>query len=710
MQRRDVDTRRIVGRRAVLALLVGAALCPSPTARAQGGRVAAPLTTVLAGRRPSDGLRHRLGGYLAELLDADAAGDARRYWQAANNGEAVFDAQGRIELQLHLRAGVLPAAIDDARLRRIGGAVGVRGLDLVNVWIPLQEVPALLRLLDAEILGARLPWRPTVLGAGKAISKGADQVAPPELRTCTGNDGKGATVVVLDTGFEKWKESRAAGELPGGPETAEETGGTHGTMCAQVVADVAPGATILPVPTQSFAGVQQLVQEIEAGNPKGIAVISHSVIWFGQSFGRHEGPICAVTDRVRKRGVAWVNASGNSGGGGFWTGVWTDANKDNHQDFGKDGALLRFRHHGGEIKLVLDWDDYKPRETNLDLALYVETGSGLELVSESNQQQGLFVPPVETITVPKAAGGIYAAVVTGKKTRPDLRLRIVSLGGGSDSLSVWHNAGNVYDPASCDGVLTVGALPAGNWDKGILASYSSYGPTVDGRQKPEVVAPTQVDTSLGSFGGTSAACPHAAGAVALAVAMTTTTPVEIADAIRDAAQPIGPNVPHPAWGWGRVVLDKGLSGWQCEAGSLELGCVTACGSQGMTSCDATCRFGACEPPVETCAAAGAAGPGNGVDEDCDGLTDEGCVLDDGDADAATEETTTGDADETGAIDAPADVATDADAPSTRPSVRADGGCSASPSRGPAGAAPLWTLLGLGGAATLWRRRLRIQRT
>ena len=44
-------------------------------------------------------------------------------------------------------------------------------------------------------------------------------------------------------------------------------------------------------------------------------------------------------------------------------------------------------------------------------------------------------------------------------------------------------------------------------------------------------------------------------------------------------------------------------------------CTTSCGSTGSRSCDASCRFGACTPPGEVC---------NGVDDDCDGVCDEGC--------------------------------------------------------------------------------------
>ena len=52
-----------------------------------------------------------------------------------------------------------------------------------------------------------------------------------------------------------------------------------------------------------------------------------------------------------------------------------------------------------------------------------------------------------------------------------------------------------------------------------LASYSSQGPTDDGRTKPDLVAPTSVSTaSFDSepFLGTSAAVPHVTGVAALA--------------------------------------------------------------------------------------------------------------------------------------------------------------------------------------------------
>ncbi len=54
-------------------------------------------------------------------------------------------------------------------------------------------------------------------------------------------------------------------------------------------------------------------------------------------------------------------------------------------------------------------------------------------------------------------------------------------------------------------------------------------------------------------------------------------------------------------------------GWSCAAGSSGP-CTASCGSTGMQICGSDCSPGACTPPAETC---------NGVDDDCDGTTDDG---------------------------------------------------------------------------------------
>lgn len=50
----------------------------------------------------------------------------------------------------------------------------------------------------------------------------------------------------------------------------------------------------------------------------------------------------------------------------------------------------------------------------------------------------------------------------------------------------------------------------------------------------------------------------------------------------------------------------------CAAGAI-IECTTSCGSTGHQRCDDACTLGACEPPAERC--------DNGVDDDCDGVID-----------------------------------------------------------------------------------------
>ncbi len=90
---------------------------------------------------------------------------------------------------------------------------------------------------------------------------------------------------------------------------------------------------------------------------------------------------------------------------------------------------------------------------------------------------------------------------------------IVVASAGNSGSSSWHFIGA---PADADSILTVGAVDAyGNY-----ASFSSTGPTYDGRVKPNVVAQGQSTTIIDAGGnvsagnGTSFSCPVIAGLTA----------------------------------------------------------------------------------------------------------------------------------------------------------------------------------------------------
>jgi hypothetical protein len=113
--------------------------------------------------------------------------------------------------------------------------------------------------------------------------------------------------------------------------------------------------------------------------------------------------------------------------------------------------------------------------------------------------------------------------------------------------------GTVSSPSCARGVISVGATDKN--DK--VSSSSSRGPTSIGTVKPDVVAPgigiksTSIGGGYKSLSGTSIACPHVTGTVALLLQMHPNwTPYEIKMALRNTAKDLGYSL--TAQGYGRI--------------------------------------------------------------------------------------------------------------------------------------------------------------
>ena len=129
---------------------------------------------------------------------------------------------------------------------------------------------------------------------------------------------------------------------------------------------------------------------------------------------------------------------------------------------------------------------------------------------------------------------------------------------------VVNSAGNGgFDPARntlgapADGrrVLAIGAVDR----DGVRAPFSSVGPTIDGRIKPDVAAPglrakvarPTSDDSYAFASGTSFSCPLIAGVVALLLeAHPTYTVDDVLFALRSTASQAG--APDNLLGWGLI--------------------------------------------------------------------------------------------------------------------------------------------------------------
>lgn len=109
---------------------------------------------------------------------------------------------------------------------------------------------------------------------------------------------------------------------------------------------------------------------------------------------------------------------------------------------------------------------------------------------------------------------------------------------------------SLLTPADADSVITVGAVDS----LGAVASFSSRGPTADGRIKPELMAPgvavpVLAPTGFSRSDGTSYSAPLVAGTVAL---LKEVHPTLSANAIREALLNSGSNreTPDTIQGWG----------------------------------------------------------------------------------------------------------------------------------------------------------------
>ena len=129
---------------------------------------------------------------------------------------------------------------------------------------------------------------------------------------------------------------------------------------------------------------------------------------------------------------------------------------------------------------------------------------------------------------------------------------VVVVAAGNERNTAWHYIGA---PADGDSVISVGAVTS----SGIIAGFSSAGPTFDGRIKPEVVAmgvgvrcANPYDPhGYRNLSGTSFACPLTAGVAALLLqAHPTWTPMQVREALMMTADRA--DNPDNLYGWGLI--------------------------------------------------------------------------------------------------------------------------------------------------------------
>ncbi|WP_217923206.1 S8 family serine peptidase [Miltoncostaea oceani] len=471
-----------------------------------------------------------------------------------------------------------PAAITiDAEPGRVTTAVA--GLGRAGLKVQRRDGRRLQVVADparARALAA-LPGvavaRPATASFGDdvAVSQGLERSGADVLGRVSGG-GAGLTIAVLDLGFgQNLARMQALGELPPAArletlsfDTASGLAGrnaygnrtNHGEIVAQTVYDYAPEARYLLVNYHSEADFAAATDALIARRPD-IVVHSNSFIE-----GPFDGtsPAARAVDRAAAAGILWFNSAGNYAQL-HWSGPWADVDGDADLDWPNGDAWTFTRAAGNPITFALSWTS-PPGGTPTDIDMVVERldASGAWIpVAGSGDRQSDGAPTAERIVgyspPADAVFRLRAVRVSGPPPAGDLTLF-------SREIPLRDIGGTVEDsiptPGDAAGAIAVGAV---DWRGNARKSYSSQGPSDDGRLKPDLVAPTDTRVmgaeGFRAVGGTSNAAPNAAGAAAVLLAAErragrAPTASEIRSALTSGALDLGVPGPDGVFGNGRV--------------------------------------------------------------------------------------------------------------------------------------------------------------
>jgi subtilisin family serine protease len=525
-----MHTRRCAA--SFLALLMaGAVLLPLPVVAQQApGLLRAGLSAIADGATPigaSIASRPRAGSRdIAVSIELDNAPNAGSRSRLRDAGLSVRGTWGT-----SIEGFVAPS-----RVRELARVAGVRSITPIRR--PLQSS----FVGPAPALHGATPWQQL------------------------GYRGSGVKIGILDGGFDGFAGLMGT-ELPatvqvrcfaqvgvasaalGDCVTADSI---HGTAVAEAVIDMAPHASLYVSNAQSPADLAATVSWMTAA---GVRIINYSqassilLEGMGDGTSPYTNLTYSLVDRAVAGGALFVAAAGNSGQSS-WMGPPADSDADGWVDFapGVEANYLDLD-AGQDIAAAIRWSS---AASDYDLSIW----QGDTLLAESADVQSVTGDPLEIIDFTAPAAGRYEISVSRDQGPAAPTLRLLVWSNGATELTYRTTAGSLAAPADSRsaGMVTVGAVDYRS--PSVVESFSSRGPTLDGRIKPDLVAGDCAPTIiLAVFCGTSEAAPFVSGAAALILeANPTLTPAQLAQYLRSNATPIGSSIPNNDSGYGMLAL------------------------------------------------------------------------------------------------------------------------------------------------------------
>jgi len=487
----------------------------------------------------------------------------------------------RVQVQVVTSESSLAGAL--AAISAVGGQVTGVGNDrtLIQGWLPVTSLTTV--AASDDVYRVRRPAMAVPLEsiqAGSAATEGIEAINADAWHTF-GHLGQGVKVGIIDGGFEGYSDLLGS-DLPASVvvrnfvdgETDEDLDGTtpHGTACAEIIHDVAPGAALHLAKIGTNLDLQEAVEWLKDTHQ--VDIISTSLGWYNLTPGDGTGEFADLVRETRDAGILWVTAAGNDRES-HWGGAYVDDGYDYHT-FAADQNVNYFGPGNGNAYLIpagylvqvyLRWDDWTQVDQDYDLYLlrFNDTTQDWEEVDYSvNEQDG---SPGQTPT--EAVWGYtsgdaapYGFVIARWDSNRNVNLEVFA--PNMPRLDELVHARSLANLADAPDAVTVAALDvSAPYPQEV---YSSEGPTngpggtaSGGFAKPEIAGFANVATvSYGTssrFNGTSSATPHVAGAAALALsARPSASPAWLQTFLSSRAVDMGPTGMDTMFGHGRLYL------------------------------------------------------------------------------------------------------------------------------------------------------------
>ena len=426
----------------------------------------------------------------------------------------------------HVAVSVHFAASDDRS--SVEAAIEAESGDVINsreqtveAWIPPDGIPGVVALPTVQRMDVLRQARPAVATEGRSYH-GAETWQQDDVA------GENIKIGIIDVGFGGLSPllgieiPAVAGQrcytAPGVWSTNLgdcQWGSPHGTAVTETIVDMAPRATFYIANPLSPLDLQETVDWMAS---QGVTVINHSVVWTWDGPGDGtsiytDSPLHGV-DLAASHGITWVNAAGNfalstwrgpvTGQSGLGLLLFAPGIAYNAVELEKDQTFVA----------QLRWDDSWGNASR-NLQLYLEDKNH-QLVASSTDAQGVpgTVPLEGLVYTAPVSGTYYLAVGLFGASPSWVQLQAFT----GQALQIHQAASTIANPAesASPAMITVGAVNLKDLYDQVAEPYSSQGPTLDQRIKPDLTGLDGMQTATyGAFYGTSQSSAHIAGLAAL---------------------------------------------------------------------------------------------------------------------------------------------------------------------------------------------------